>query len=496
MSLRIAQAVKEALSSGYQIHPQVFNFLLELDTKIDVTDLVIKIVQAKVSSGDQQTIIIQKDLEKVLPPELKEIEQSQTVIKTITPEYIKPEFEIVKDVTKNIFPIEGLKGFQSLFRSRFDRLMKIIGKRPDSYQIRQIASLKKDAPSTPQKIAGLVMNKKVKRTHVELTVDDGSGRIRAIALEDRVRRSATEVCLDQMVVLDLQFSKRGLIMAKDVYSPDIPEHQPSISKKVVYAIFTSDSHVGSKAFLFDAFNKFVLWLNGKFGDDLIVSRVKYLIIGGDLVDGIGVYPNQEKELQEVNIHEQFKKLTQLIEQIPKHIIIFMIPGNHDPTRQALPQPAVPEKYAGQLYSMENVKMLGNPAYLNLHGVNILVYHGTSLDDVVAMIPGLTFTKPASAMKILLKARHLAPIYGGRTPIAPEREDNLVIEEVPDIFHAGHVHTVDIDNYRNVLLINSGTWQGQTLYQSNMGLSPIPGIVPIVNLATLEVISRNFVSMIQ
>ena len=257
MSLRVAQAVKEALASGYQIHPQAFNYLLELDMKTDVTDLVIKVVQAKISNGDQQIIILKEDLERVLPPEFKEFEQSQTVMRNTVPEYIKPEFEIIKDATNNIFPIEGLKGFQSLFRSRFDKLIKIIGKRPNAYQIKQIASLKKDASNTSQKIAGLVMDKKVKRTHVELTVDDGSDRIKVIILEDRIRRIATEICLDQMVVLDLQFSKKGLIIAKDIYSPNIPEHQPSTSKKVVYTIFTSDLHIGSRVFLFDVFNKFV-----------------------------------------------------------------------------------------------------------------------------------------------------------------------------------------------------------------------------------------------
>ena len=32
------------------------------------------------------------------------------------------------------------------------------------------------------------------------------------------------------------------------------------------------------------------------------------------------------------------------------------------------------------------------------------------------------------MKVLLKARHLSPIYGQRTPIAPEKEDMMVITE--------------------------------------------------------------------
>ncbi len=494
MPSKIAKAIKEALASGYQLHPQAFDFLSEIDEKIDVVDLVLKVVQSKLGSSDQQNIIVKEDIEKVLPLNFKEIEHVKAEARPMAPEYIEPEFEIVKDPTGDISSVEGLRGFQSLFRSRFEKLMKIVGKRPDSYQIRQISSLKKESSNSPQKIAGLVMNKKIKRTYVELTIDDESGKIKAVALEDPARKNASEICLDQLAILDLQFSKRGLAIAKDVYSPDIPDRLPNTSKKVVYAVFTSDLHVGSKTFLLDVFNRFLLWLNGKMGDDLIVRRLKYIIIGGDLVDGIGIYPYQDKELEETNIYEQCKKAANLIEKIPKHIQIFIIPGNHDPARQALPQPAIPKKYVDQLYSMENVKMLGNPVYLNLHGVNVLVYHGRSLDDIVAMTPGLTFSNSTSAMRILLKARHLAPIYGGRTPIAPEKEDHLVIEKIPDIFHAGHTHTADVNTYRNTLLINSGTWQGQTCYQLNMGLNPTPGIVPIVNLATLEVTLRNFTSI--
>ncbi|MEM3383568.1 MAG: DNA-directed DNA polymerase II small subunit [Nitrososphaerales archaeon] len=493
MPSKIAKAIKEILTSGYQLHPQAFDFLLEIEEKIDITDLVLKVVQIKLASNDQQNIIMKQDIEKLLPPEFKEIENKKDVEKLIISEHIEPEFEILKDPTNDIAPIDGLKGFQSLFKSRFEKLMKIVKKRPDSYQIKKISDLKKEGSNSPQKIAGLVMDKRIKRNYVELTIDDESGKIKAVALEDPVRKDASEICLDQLVILDLQFSKRGLAIVKNIYSPDIPDHMLNTSKKVVYAIFTSDLHIGSKAFLLDAFNRFVLWLKGGLGDDLIVRRLKYIIIGGDLVDGIGIYPDQDKELEETNIYEQCKRASYLLDKIPKHIQIFIIPGNHDPVRQALPQPAIPKKYFEELYSMENVKMLGNPSYLNLHGVNILIYHGRSLDDVVAMTPGLTFSKSTLAMKILLKARHLAPIYGGRTPIAPEKEDHLVIEKVPDIFHAGHTHTLDIDTYRNTLLISSGTWQGQTCYQLNMGLKPTPGIVPIVNLATLEVNLRDFIT---
>ncbi|MEM3437227.1 MAG: DNA-directed DNA polymerase II small subunit [Nitrososphaerales archaeon] len=494
MRSKIAKIIKETLSSGYQLHPQAFDFLLEINGKIDIVDLVLKAVQSKISSNDKQNIITKQDLERVLPSDFKETEQIKAETKPIVQEHIEPEFEIVKDPTHYIAPIDGLKGFQSLFRSRFEKLMKIVQKRPDSYQIKKIANLKKEPSNSLQKIAGLVMDKKIKRTHVELVIDDESGNIKVVALEDPVKKSASEICLDQLAILDLQFSKRGLAIVKNIYSPDIPDRLLNTSKKVVYVAFTSDLHIGSKTFLLDSFNKFLLWLNGGLGDDLIVRRLKYVIIGGDLVEGIGIYPNQDKELEETNIYEQCKKATYLIDKIPKHIQIFIIPGNHDPVRQALPQPAIPKKYVEGLYSMENVKMLGNPTYLNLHGVNILVYHGRSLDDIVAMTPGLTFSKSTLAMRILLKARHLAPIYGGRTPIAPEKEDHLVIEKVPDIFHTGHTHTIDVDSYRNTLLISSGTWQGQTYYQLNMGLKPTPSIVPIVNLATLEVNLKNFASM--
>jgi DNA polymerase II small subunit len=136
-------------------------------------------------------------------------------------------------------------------------------------------------------------------------------------------------------------------------------------------------------------------------------------------------------------------------------------------------------------------MLGNPSLVELNGVKILMYHGQSLDDIIATTPGLSYSKPAEAMKILLKARHLSPIYGERTPIGPELEDMMVITEVPDILHSGHVHNIDVQNYRGTLIVNSGAWQTQTKYQQMMGIVPSPGIAIVVNLANLQPFQMNF-----
>ena len=55
-----------------------------------------------------------------------------------------------------------------------------------------------------------------------------------------------------------------------------------------------------------------------------------------------------------------------------------------------------------------------------------------IDDLVRTTPGMKYESPTEVMVHLLKARHLGPIYGGSTPIAPESEDMLVIDDVPDI----------------------------------------------------------------
>jgi DNA polymerase II small subunit len=85
------------------------------------------------------------------------------------------------------------------------------------------------------------------------------------------------------------------------------------------------------------------------------------------------------------------------------------------------------------------------------------------------------------MREMLIRRHLVPIYGGKTPIAPEREDYLAIDRVPDVFVTGHVHWAGIEEYKGVVMINSSTWQSQTTYQRMHNMNPLVCRVPIVNL---------------
>jgi DNA polymerase II small subunit len=335
------------------------------------------------------------------------------------------------------------------------------------------------------------MSRRVKRDLIELTIEDESGSGEILIAEPKVKRDVESLCLDQYVVAQVQRSKSGSLFVSGIIWPDIPEHRVEGGAHDVYAVFTSDLQVGSTSFMRQNFEKFIQWLNGE-GDRVgQASRVRYLLIAGDLIDGVGIYPGQEVNLSIKDTESQYSELAELLEKVPKEIKILIIPGNHDSVRQALPQPPVPKTTASRLYSLENIVSLGNPAQVNICGVNVLMFHGTSLDDVIASVPGVSFEFPTSGAKVLLRARHLAPIYGHRTTIVPAMTDQLVIEQVPDIMHVGHIHTTGTERYRGTLMISSGTWQAQTPYQSKMGIKPDPCVITIVNLKDLSVDMHKF-----
>jgi DNA polymerase II small subunit len=457
---------------------------------------VLKVIQEiiKIKKPTKNAVIVVDDIKTLLEPKKQEgpIEQICTVL---------------IDPTPKVATAEGVEGYTALFRSRFEKMMRILAQRPDSKRISKVSAVKqrvrigkqaergeKNLHGTADSIivAGLLMSKRTKKNDIELAIEDYTGILTAISTADDVKKQASSLALDQMVMLELENGKgRPGLTIKSVMVPDIPDHLPNKSKSEAYAVLISDLHVGSKYFMKTEFLKFLDWLSSSSDDD-IVKKIKFLCVGGDLIDGIGIFPNQDKELLEIDAVKQMSHAAQLLAKVPKHIKVLVIPGNHDLGRRALPQPAIPRKNLGEhFYGLENCMMLGNPAFVELNGVKVLMYHGQSLDDIIATTPGMSYSKPSEAMKVLLKARHLAPTYGERTPIAPEQEDMMVITEVPDIFHSGHVHVVDVQSYRGTLVVNSGAWQTQTKYQQTMGITPTPGLAVIVNLATLQPVVYDF-----
>jgi DNA polymerase II small subunit len=479
-----SKAIARVLSSGYILDAKAFEMISKLPSGVDVDGLVEKLLEQKAGSPGEAKVITERDVAKLMPTEAAQSQEE-------APTHDGVELEVISDPTQAIAPAEGAEGFGRLFHDRYRRLSSIVRERLDTKNSAAVSVAKNLAPGKRVRVAGLLADRSSRRGSVELRIDDPTWTLKVVCQDGLAEKAALEAPLDSMVVVEVSRAKSGTLFAESVVLPDVPGRRAVSSSHRVYAVLLSDLHVGSRMFLADDFRRFLQWLNGNLGDKDIVSRIKYMVVAGDLVDGIGVYPGQEFQLAERDPKKQYAMASELLKQIPSHIQIVISPGNHDAVRQALPQPAVPVDMAESLYSMDNVRWVGDPAYIKLHGVTFLVYHGKSLDDVIATTPNLAYDRPTDAMKLLLRARHLAPTYGKRTALSPELRDYLVVDEVPDVFHAGHVHTYGELSYRGTLLINSGTWQAQTSFQSNMGLEPTPSIIPILDLSTLKVVRRSF-----
>ena len=467
----VSSAITYALSKGFQIHPDAFKILERIDSK-ELQTIIKQIVREKAKQN--LFLINQSDLKMFVESEVDENIENHHVI--------------MFDPTRKVTSAEGIDGFTSLFSSRYSKLLKIMMQRAQSRKITPIANATDSKLKDEAYIAGLLMDRKIDRDVTKLLIDDPTGSLEVLVFNKEIQEIANSLLIDQFVMISIGNGKNGGFFAREIIVPDIPDHVSNRSKTESYAVLISDMHVGSRYFMEKEFTDFVSWLSSP---DPVARKVRFVLVCGDIVDGIGIFPNQDKELLLMDIDQQMAKATELLDKIPKHIKVFIIPGNHDPGRRALPQPAIPEKHNMHLWNRENFFMLGNPSMLELNGVKILMFHGQSLDDVVGSTPGLSYAQPAKAMRTLLKTRHLSPIYGKRTPIAPELEDFMVISEVPDIYHSGHIHVVDLEMYKGTLIVNSGAWQSQTPFQASVGINPTPGIAVIVNLATMKVFTKDF-----
>jgi DNA polymerase II small subunit len=225
-----------------------------------------------------------------------------------------------------------------------------------------------------------------------------------------------------------------------------------------------------------------------FNNDPLARTIKYLVLSGDCVDGVGIYPGQDKELAIKDLYGQYTRFAELLELLPEWVECIMLPGNHDAVRPAEPQPTLEPDIQQDFNS---TTFVGNPCDFSLDGVRLLSYHGKSIDDFVAGLRTVTYRDPVEAMRQMLRRRHLAPQWGGKTPLSPEPEDGLVIREVPDIFVTGHVHGHACLDFRGTTLVCSSTWQDQTSYQRMLGFQPKPCMLTIVNLGTHKSISIPF-----
>ncbi|WP_411967584.1 DNA-directed DNA polymerase II small subunit [Haloferax sp. YSSS75] len=396
--------------------------------------------------------------------------------------------DIANDMTGQSTGTGEYGDFVKVFRDRYEKLSKMLRGRVNH---RPAKAISKMSGGEDAELIGLVDDvRSTKSGHWIIDLEDTTGTFPCLVMKDKdIAANVSELLMDECIAVQGTLSgDAGILFVDSLHFPDVPRsYRPNTADRHVQAALISDVHVGSQEFMEGAWNRFADWLHTEEAEN-----IEYLLIAGDMVEGVGVYPNQDEELDIIDIYDQYRAFSEHLKSVPGDLDIVMIPGNHDAVRLAEPQPGFDDNLR-DIMSAHDATITSNPSMVTLEGVKILMYHGVSLDEVIAELPSekASYDEPHKAMYQLLKKRHVAPQFGGHTRLAPEELDYLVMEDVPDIFHTGHVHKLGWGKYHNVLAVNSGCWQAQTDFQKSVNIDPDSGYAPIVDLDTLNMTVRKF-----
>lgn len=461
------EIVQRFLDTKLQVHPDVVSYIRE---KGDLS-----LIDSILSGIPKSTVVVSV---KHIPG--LSVERDGTRFLT------DPALEVIRGGAESQNATHSFEDFISYFRDRYTRLSEIIRARNPAMPIE---ALVKSSRYHQQECTVIGIVGEVKTTskgHRLVDLEDPTGQISTLFNKERPGfPDAERLIPDEVIGVKGKLSQDGkLLFADTLFRPEVPiNHAPFTSDRPGKAVLISDIHVGSNTFLEGEWNRFADWLQD--------SDANYLLIAGDLIDGIGIYPSQEEELVIKDIYEQYDVLGGMLRDLPGRLQIILSPGNHDAVRAAEPQPAISGLFTAKFPA--TCTWVENPALLSVQGVRFMMYHGRSIDDMIGLIPGASYARPEQMMVEMLQRRHLAPTYGKRTSIAAQRQDQLVIDPIPEVLHTGHVHTCGLTRYRGVLGINAGAWQSQTTFQKQMNIHPTPARAVLLDLQTLEPQILDFMS---
>jgi len=473
-----------------RMRSEVLNIAAGRDMLIspDVLDIILSEPEPKMfinnilSSISKSSIFIEKN-------DILRFLSSDSVKKEVRPvaprNKRQPDITVVPgtDITGESMCEGKVDDFVRYFQSRYNLVRDMLKRKIGA--VMQISGITSSMNREVRLIGIVSETMMTKNGHRMLTLEDETGSCKALIMKDSP--FIEEIIVnDEVIGLVGSVTKEGkLIIASEIVRPGVPSDPWVESDSVASVAFLSDIHVGSCTFLESRWKNMVSWLK----QNARSMDIDYIVLPGDVADGIGIFPGQQAELSIDDIYRQYHALAEYLKEIPDHIKMVLQPGNHDAVRPAEPQPALSEVFSKSFDS--NVMLTANPVYLNIEGRSILTYHGRSIDDWVSGVQRLNYEDPISVMKEMLERRHLAPIYGLKTALAPEKKDYMVIEKRPDIFVTGHVHGADTCEHKGIRLIAASTWQDQTDYQRMHNFNPNPAVMPIVHLGTGETIMKVF-----
>ena len=292
------------------------------------------------------------------------------------------DIKVHYDITGNSITEGKMGDINDAFNDRLERLRKLIiansnlPRRPMEIARLQAEKSRFQGRENIAVAIGLVNEPRhTKNGHLMFNIEDASGEISCLLMnrkgDDRIIEHAQIVeaglMPDDVIGVSGTFSQNGdMFYVDDLHFPMQSSHNKKFAEQGVSVAFLSDIHVGSKTFLEAQWHKMVHWFN----TDPLARTIKYLILSGDCVDGVGIYPGQDKELSIKDLYGQYTRFAELLELLPEWVECIMLPGNHDAVRPAEPQPTLEPDIQ---QDFNTTTFVGNPCDFSLDGVRLLSY---------------------------------------------------------------------------------------------------------------------------
>jgi DNA polymerase II small subunit len=209
---------------------------------------------------------------------------------------------MVVEVIKNYSYIPSkfeVSDFAEFFKTRYKSMKNLLFNRVEARDAISINYAKSRSERGAVTIIAMIKElQKLPTGTVKLVLEDLSGTIDAIVSKksENFKEMADFLCEDEVVAFNGSISRNTMFINHIIY-PDVSSQPMKYSEEEVCVAFTGDIHAGSNEFLPEKFQKFINWLKGEEGDERqreLAKKTKYIFIIGDIVDGIGIYPEQYK----------------------------------------------------------------------------------------------------------------------------------------------------------------------------------------------------------
>ena len=266
------EIVERFLATRLQVHPEVLSYLREKNDP--------SLIDRIIAGVPPDTLVVSAHH---LPDLHRERDGARFAA--------DPSVEVISGAKGTAGSTNRFEDFFQYFRDRYTRLSEVIRTRTTAIPIEALVKTTRYRQQEASAI-GMVMDVRTTgRGNRIVELEDPTGQITVLFNRDRpVFADAERLVPDEVIAVRGKLSDDGrLFFAEQLLRPDVPvSHAPFPSDRPGSAVFISDIHVGSNTFLEEEWKRFAEWLPE--------SGASYLLVCGDLVDGIGIYPGQQDEL--------------------------------------------------------------------------------------------------------------------------------------------------------------------------------------------------------